>query len=177
MNLFILSLCNKECAEWMVDSHVVKILLEAVQMLSTAKRFLDPAGVDEDVVYKECHVNHPVSIWVRESYANYVWTLDLVDALHAEWKYRYNHPPDKVHKSYMVAQWLRQYPPPDHTFPSEGLTPFAQAMPNTYKDRDAVVAYRQYYMGEKTTLAKWTKRSCPPWYHLYRSDNKIVGPI
>ena len=35
MNLFILSWNVRECAEFMFDKHVVKIILEAVQMLCT----------------------------------------------------------------------------------------------------------------------------------------------
>ena len=42
MNLFILSLIQKEIAQFMMDKHVSKILLEAVQMLCTAKRVLVP---------------------------------------------------------------------------------------------------------------------------------------
>ena len=48
MNLFILSLCFRECAEALFDKHVSKILLEAVQMLCTAKRILHPDHNDEE---------------------------------------------------------------------------------------------------------------------------------
>ena len=72
MNLFILSLCFRECAEWMFDKHISKMIVEAVQMLSTAKRVLDPLeeGSDEEGVklYKISHKNHPVSIWIRTSF-------------------------------------------------------------------------------------------------------------
>ena len=55
MNLFILSLIQKEIAEFMIDK-VSKILLEAVQMLCTALH---------TNIYKMTHKNHPVSIWCR----------------------------------------------------------------------------------------------------------------
>ena len=42
MNLFILSLDPAIAAEEMMDKHVNKILLEAIQMLSTAMRVLTP---------------------------------------------------------------------------------------------------------------------------------------
>jgi hypothetical protein len=42
MNLFILSLDPKKIAEYIMDKRVSKILLEAVQMLCSAKRLLDP---------------------------------------------------------------------------------------------------------------------------------------
>jgi len=67
---------------------------------------------------------------------NYLWTLDLVDAMHEEWKYRYNHPPEKQHKSFVVATYLRKYAPTADKFPSTGLTPFDLAMPEECKSDD-----------------------------------------
>ena len=32
-------------------------------------------------LYKITHKNHPVTIWMRTSLANYLWTLDMVDAM------------------------------------------------------------------------------------------------
>ena len=173
MNLFILSLDPARAAEEMMDKHVNKILLESVQMLSTAMRVLTPEIPEElsNSIYKLAHKNHPVTIWCRTSRANFIWTLDLADALHAEWKYRYGHPETKIHKSYLVAQILRANIPADDKFPSpesEGITPFALAMPDQYKDPegDAVKSYRAYYMSpEKRRIASWTKRrSAPAWW-------------
>ena len=173
MNLFILSLDPARAAEEMMDKHVNKILLEAVQMLCTTIRVLVP-DMSEDLsksIYKQAHKNHPVTIWCRTSRANFIWTLDLIDALHAEWKYRYGHPETKIHKSYEVAQILRANIPTNDKFPrpeSEGVTPFALAMPDQYKDPtgDAVASYRAYYMSpEKRRIASWKKRrAAPSWY-------------
>ena len=57
MNLFILSLDPAKAAEQMMDKHVNKILLEAVQMLCTAKRILDPDAPEEvsSALYKLAH--------------------------------------------------------------------------------------------------------------------------
>lgn len=166
MNLFILSLCVKQCAEAMFDRHLPKIILEAVQMLCTAKRILDPLDVDEDVIYRISHKNHPVSIWIRKSLANYMWTISLIETMHDEWKWRYGYPADKFHKSYMVAQLLRAAPPPADAFPCRGLTRFAQAMPDNYRvPGNAVQAYRNYYQGkEKSHLVSWKKRGPPNWW-------------
>ena len=173
MNLFILSLDPAKAAEQMMDKHVNKILLEAVQMLCTAKRILDPNAPEEVTasLYKLAHKNHPVTIWCRTSRANFIWALDHADALHAEWKYRYGHPETKIHKSYQVAQILRANIPADHLFPSpesRGVTPFALAMPEQYKDPtgDAVKSYRAYYLSpEKRRIASWKKlRPAPAWY-------------
>ena len=44
------------------------------------------------------------------------------------------------------------------------VTTFAQAMPDQYKHKDAVKAYRAYYIGEKKRFAKWTNRTPPKWW-------------
>lgn len=164
MNLFILSWIQREIAEYMMDKHVAKILLEAVQMLCSAKRVLDPEDKINDKLYKLAHKNHPVTIWCRTSKENFIWTLDLVDELHKEWRYRYGHPETKVHKSYTVALLLRENMPT--LFPEEGLTRFALAMPDEYKCHDPIESYRKYYMSpEKQKIASWKKnRSRPEWY-------------
>jgi hypothetical protein len=171
MNLFILSLIQREIAQFMMDKHVSKILLEAVQMLCSAKRILDPD--DEETngkIYKLAHKNHPVTIWCRKSRANYMWTLDLVEELHNEWRFRYGHPATKIHKAYLTAIILRENIPAEDRFEVNGLTKFALAMPDEYKSDDAVESYRRYYMSpEKQRIASWNKkREKPEWYVLER---------
>ena len=150
----------------MMDKHVSKILLEAVQMLCTAKRLVDPDDPTNDCLYKMAHKNHPVTIWCRKSQANFLWTLDLIDELHKEWIYRYGHPETKIHKSYWIADLIRERLPPVYAFEEEGLTPFALAMPDKYKTDDPVESYRNYYMSqEKQIIATWKKkRPKPEWY-------------
>ena len=166
MNLFILSLIQKEIAKYMMDKHVSKILLEAVQMLCSAKRVLNPDDSSNERLYKLAHKNHPVTIWCRTSKANFVWTLDLIEALHNEWRFRYGHPETKLHKSYIMAQYLKENMPSDDSFSKKGLTPFALAMPDEYKSDDPVQSYRNYYMSEdKQRIATWKKgRGKPDWY-------------
>jgi len=174
MNLFILSLIQKECALWMFDKHISKMIIEAVQMLSTGKWILDPEDVERKglKIYKKCHVNHPTTIWIRTSLENYIWTLLMVEAMHNEWKYRYGHPPEKMHASYLVAIELAKNMPRNDQFQLTGLTPFALAMPPQYKPteytshEDAVLAYRRYYQSpEKQGFATWKNREKPEWYN------------
>lgn len=171
MNLFILSLIQKEIAQFMMDKHLHKILLEAVQMLCSAKRILDPEDPINDKLYKLAHKNHPVTIWCRTSKENFIWVLDLVEELHQEWRFRYGHSDKKFHKSYIVSLILRENIPRESTFDKEGLTPFALAMPNEYKTDDPVVSYRNYYMSEeKQKIASWKKkREKPEWYIISSS--------
>ena len=49
--------------------------------------------------------------------------------------------------------------------PKVGLTKFAQAMPDYCKNfKDPVEGYRKYYINEKRSFAKWTKRDVPSWF-------------
>lgn len=167
MNLFILSLIQREIAEYMMDKHVSKILLEAVQMLCSSKRILDPDDVETNQqIYKLAHKNHPVTIWTRKSKANFIWTLDLIEELHKEWRYRYGHPDTKFHKAYLMAQILKENLPHNDKFEKQDLTPFALAMPDKYKTDDPVQSYRNYYMSDlKQKIATWNKRrKQPAWY-------------
>ena len=166
MNLFILSLIQREIAQSMMDKHVSKILLEAVQMLCSAKRILDPEDKVNDQIYKLAHKNHPVTIWCRKSKTNFIWTLDLIEELHNEWRFRYGHPETKFHKAYLMAMILKANMPSDDKFETDGLTQFALAMPEQYKSSDPVESYRNYYMSEeKQRIASWKKkREKPEWY-------------
>ena len=80
-------------------------------------------------------------------------------ALSAEYTYRYG----KRHKSEDVIDWCAsQYR--KLNLPDKILTKFAQAMPEKYKNKCSVTAYRSYYNGEKAYFAKWSKRPTPPWF-------------
>ncbi len=152
MNIFVLDENIERCAHYHCDQHVVKMILESVQMLCTTlnkKGFVTP--------YKSTHVKHPCVLWVEQSYDNFVWLKQLCEALNQEYRYRYNKSSD--HKSMAVLAQLEGI-----TYPANGLTDFAQAMPEQYKlPGDAVQAYRSFYRAEKMAFARWTKRSLPEW--------------
>lgn len=152
MNIFILDTDIKTCAEYHCDQHVVKMILESVQMLCTAlnkKGFTTP--------YRSTHIKHPCVLWVEASFDNFIWLRTLALALNSEYRYRFEG--DTDHKSIAVLDAIA-----DYSYDSQGLTEFAQAMPVQYKlQGDAVRAYRQFYLGEKMQFAKWTKRPVPHW--------------
>jgi len=153
MNIFILDNEIKTCAQYHCDQHVVKMILESVQLLCTA---LNKKGFPTP--YKSTHANHPSVLWVEESYDNFLWLRDLALELNHEYKYRYDKHSD--HKSIVVLNQISEY-----SFPSIGLTTFPQAMPDKYKVvNDAISAYRNFYIGDKAKFAKWTKRVPPTWF-------------
>jgi hypothetical protein len=170
MNLFILDDDLIKNAEYHVDKHVVKMILEAAQLLCSAHwvtqaigftpRKVTPAetAVCKDSVtpdfYKLTHPNHPCAIWVRSSLDNFIWTYCYAAELNSEYGFRYG----KSHKSMEVINRLSE-----PTLPKLGLTPFAQAMPDEYKHENAVTAYRRYYAAEKSQLFAWKNRDRPDW--------------
>ena len=49
MNIFYIDENPVQAAEWMVDRHVVKMILESAQLLSTAHRLLDGKEIQLEV--------------------------------------------------------------------------------------------------------------------------------
>ena len=111
MNIFYLDRDVTKCAEYHNDKHVVKMILEYAQLLSTAHRVLDGKEyIDassgrkikrwrledtslEGCLYKATHVNHPSAVWVRQSNNNYNWLVCLFQSLLSEYTHRYG----KIH--------------------------------------------------------------------------------
>lgn len=158
MNAFILHLDPALAAEAHADCHVVKMVLETVQILSTGARLLDPTA---DAPYRSTHVNHPVVRWAAGSLGNFRWLVFLLHHLTREYRHRYG----REH-----ASWRAWCASPLQRmwgclpFPRRDRTPFAQAMPEGYRiPGDPVAAYRAYYLGEKRHLLKYTRRQPPGW--------------
>ena len=153
MNIFLLDKNLEKCAQYHVDRHVVKMILESAQLLCSVHHIcgeLEPP-------YKLAHKNHPCSIWCRASLTNYLYLCELGLELSKEYTYRYN----KHHKSTDVIQWCLNNLP---NIPDIGFTPPALAMPDQYKVDDFVQSYRNYYIGEKKGFATWKNREIPYWF-------------
>ena len=88
MNIFYLSSCPVDAASFHCDKHVVKMILEYAQLLSTAHHVLDGDDAPEGI-YKCTHKNHPSAVWARETNNNYRWLYDLFLELGKEYTYRY----------------------------------------------------------------------------------------
>lgn len=153
MNIFVLDNDPQTAAIYHTDKHVVKMILESAQIMSTNLRLFDI-----NIGYKITHINHPCTVWARQSLSNWLWLGSLAYYLNEEYKYRFNH--TENHKSFDIILTL----PWPICIPNIGLTPFAQAMPEEYRDEyNAVKAYRNYYINEKNNLFKWSKRPIPNW--------------
>jgi len=181
MNIFYLDSDASLAAKYHVDKHVVKMILESAQLLCTSHRILDgsPKKVSrttktgkvrevtsyllqdskkDSILYSATHINHPCTIWCRETINNYMWLYQLFVELCDEYTYRYN----KKHKTdILLRDVLKQHP---RNMSRIEFTRPAQAMPDDYKSSDSVEAYRTYYMADKRKFAKWTKRDVPQWF-------------
>ena len=180
MNIFILDNDPVIAAQMQCDKHVVKMIVESAQMLSTVHRMVD--GVmerrpsksgsmlqyfklddeREDVLYKACHFNHPSTVWTRESIANYHWHYKHFLALCEEYTYRYG----KIHATETkLKEALRPYP---KKIVSKPQTPFKLAMAQFPEciSKDAVASYRKFYKTKQTRFKMaWTKRPQPEWFN------------
>lgn len=181
MNLFVLDKDPIKAAQLQCDKHVVKMIVEAAQMLSTTHRMLDGVetrkpsksgktmvkyyelsdAANENIMYKAVHFNHPCTIWTRESLQNYAWHYDHFMALCYEYQYRYK----KIHYTQQILEDPLSIPP--RNIPNKGLTPFRLAMDHEpqCKMEDPVESYQAYYKTKKSKFKMaWTGRSIPEWF-------------
>lgn len=176
MNIFYLHPDPKTCAEYHNDKHVVKMVIEYAQLLSTAHRILDgDEYIDltannrkikrwrlpddrEHTLMKASHINHPSGVWTRTSDLNYIWLYKLWECLLDEYTYRYG----KIHACARLKQALLKLP---NNIKIGFFTEPTPAMPDDVKIvNDSLASYRNYYTKNKTHLAKWKKRPVPEWY-------------
>lgn len=177
MNIFYLNENPKLAAQQHCDKHVVKMILESAQLLSTAHRIIDGQEIEgksktgrkakrwiladerENKLYNATHINHPSAVWCRENRSNYVWLYRLFFYLCDEYTYRYG----KTHKCAEMREALYLDP---MNMPTGHMTSMPQCMPDEYKvPGDSIQAYHNYYRGAKSGFAKWTKRSIPDWWN------------
>lgn len=167
MNIFILDNDPEQAAKAHCDKHTIKMILESAQLLSTA---INTHSGKQVMPYKTTHLNHPCSIWVRESRDNALWLVELTTALNAEYKYRYNKSKNENHKSYdmLITAKIKTL---IKSLPATPQTPPALAMPDKYwvmdsLGMDAVASYRNYYKNGKADLLNYTRREPPEWLGL-----------
>jgi hypothetical protein len=164
MNIFATSTCPKSAAQDHCDKHLVKMILETAQLLSTAHHLEgDPTDVPD--IYKVTHQNHPSAVWTRASRANYLWTYDLFVALCREYTVRYGRThktEDKLRAGLMTV--------PRHITAADLTAPPA-CMPDEFKVEPEgqwpVESYRRYLARGKSwlTVDSFKKRgAAPSWF-------------
>ena len=185
MNIFYLDPDPKTCAEMHCDKHVVKMIIEYAQLLSTAHRVLDGNNSvvlstsgrkktvwtlpdnRESVLYSATHINHPSAIWVRENSDNYSWLYHMWSELLDEYTHRYG----KIHACARLN--IALFNTPNNIPKGEFFAP-TPAMPQELKivaeiqipgrKYDVLASYKNYYIKDKARFAKWKNRNIPEWF-------------
>lgn len=173
MNIFAVSDNPRECAEALDDKRVGKMLMETCQMLSVAakscwseddKQFIALYEDSQSFTKGMAYLNHPCSIWVRSTDANYDWTIQLAWRLRAECHQRYG----KFHASGDRIPFLEKQ---RDCLPPGELLPFANCARNAGLGLDFTTypvheAYRRYLVtrweGDKLPVT-FKNRGEPEW--------------
>ena len=184
MNIFTTNICPVISAQEMCDKHVVKMIVEYAQLMSTAhrvldgdeyyaktkigrriKRWLHPDKYKEELLYKASHIKHPSGIWCRTYTDNYDWLYKHFKASCKEYTRRYG----REHLTETKISAVLSKPPKN--LPRGKQTEFAVAIAPEQKCRQVpgfnelsvVDKYKQYIRSDKS-FATWTKRDKPAWY-------------
>jgi hypothetical protein len=191
MNIFALSKNPEESAQQLLDKHIIKMPTETCQMLHTNITYIlyvqahnkEPSLAELKAFHKKtgselmkpAMLNHPSTIWGRQSIANFYWLYQHGMSLCEEYTYRY----DKIHGSQDRIIFGMRVDIEGHSFPNRGLTPVTIAMDDSFRlnektysnanpnwtDWDFVIAsYRHYYLEGKWRIAEWRKDRRPNWF-------------
>lgn len=174
MNLFVLSLDPEENAAMHCDQHVVKMILEATQVMCTTLRIdrcfgSTPRPLTKEELsslrasegapahwYKATHPNHPLCVWARSHKEHYRFVRRYALSLHAEFQRRFG----KRHRSGDLCETL---PDPVHPVDGPWVVRPVLCMPDRYKGEDPVQSYRSFYSAEKTRFAQYRHGPAPAW--------------
>lgn len=184
MNIFILDRDPKVAARMQCDKHIVKMILESAQMMSTAHRIIDgyqerrPSKSGKTMVkywkllderefhmYKAVHVGHPCTVWTMNNDNNYTWHFDHFVELCREYTHRYGrvHETDrklKKHLSHLPKNIKKGFKYATTAFPLA-----MQHEPQCMMECP-VKSYRAYYKTKATRFNMvWTKRETPEWFY------------
>ena len=162
MNIFVLDRNPIRASEMMCDKHIPKMIVESAQMMASALR--RHGAVDSQMPltksgtpYKGGYKHHPCTVWAGDSWHNFDWLANHAIGLLGEYYMRFG-------KEHACSEAIGQMNGMSWRLPNGRLTPFAQAMPDEFKQEDAVQAYRAYYHSK--TFAKWEKGTDAPYWWM-----------
>lgn len=178
MNIFFLSANIQENANFYAKKHVLKIIIEITQMLYNAHHF---AGTEfNHTPYRATHINHPMSKWVRQCQANYLYSVQLGILLCNRYTLEFH----KQHACQVRLQWCQKHIPAifdtqviNHYKSTEDLpsncSPIPVCAQVDFHHPSIVFSYRMYYLVQKQHLLTaeekanyvdlWNLRSCIPY--------------
>jgi hypothetical protein len=154
VNIFYLDNNPGLAALYHCDKHVIKMILETAQIMSTVVHKTFPDKYDS--LYKATHAKHPCVLWAGAGEKNFQWLYELGICLNREFELRYSG------KSHASMQIIHECAEIDLKLEPVWTSP-AQAMPEECKDADPVVAYRNYYTKYKQHIITYKNTSKPYW--------------
>lgn len=192
MNIFLLDLDHVKCAQAHADKHVVKMLLEACQLLYTAhwvifyphileyKAPVKLAIVQKHLAIPPTLTTAPVSIsrpnepGFRPCHIHHPcakWVRESLQnyiflaklAIALADEFKFRYPKKGAHACEVHAHWLLSNFP--EFMMDDEITPFVQAMDVQYKRADPIEGYRNYYLTSKKErgLLTYKNRAPPIW--------------
>lgn len=194
MNIFALHRDPKIAAAYHCDRHVVKMIVEYAQLLSTAhrmidgqlctfevpnssgkvKRFLRLDGEEPRLIFEEESTKYVIDVRGRKCYnvthynhPSAVWAR--VNNSNYFWLVELfdcvlSEYKKRYGKIHASNKLLEFFLNAPKNIEHGELTPFALAMPDQYKVDDEVISYQNYYVGDKARFAKWTNTPVPNWF-------------
>lgn len=156
MNIFVTSPDPWECARFLDNKRLVKMVMESSQLLATAINV--SAGVPKGQTIapiRSTHVNHPCAVWARQSVGNYRWLLKHFIALLDEYAERYG-------REHAYLEHVNQYFELIGHIPEGDQTPFVNCARNQTHgidytgEPDVHRAYKLYLVD------RWTKTDKHP---------------
>ena len=161
MNIFFTDRDPAAAACSLPDKHIVKMPVEAVQMLVSAclRHGLQPDVITKSgTVHKGGYAKHPSTLWAGATYANAAWTLAWGKALCAEYTKRHG-------KRHFAEQQLQAIDRVLWALPDGPLLDPALAMPDECKCSDPVESYRNCIRAKvaaKPDSFVWRKGTAAP---------------
>lgn len=191
MNLFVLAKNPKRAAKYHLDKHVIKMLLEACQLLYTAHwayAYPELLQCKSAIALSKCQkqlsvpstlcsaphsATRPEEPGFRPCHIHHPcarWVREASGnylwaaqlACALADEYEYRWPGRGSHQCKAHAIWLLEHLPP--AIPMLDRQEFIQAMEDRFKDENPILGYRAYYKiskGEERGMLKYTRREMP----------------
>lgn len=154
MNIFMTDPSPQQSAKNLCYVHIVKMILESAQILSTAHRVIEgDERADSLGLYKKTHINHPSSVWARASVANYNWLYSHFIELGRLYEQRKGKPHKTIEK---LSEALILAP---KGLP-ENQTPPPACVSDEFKDLDESV-FTKYQLYLDSKYRGWLNRDKP----------------
>ena len=205
MNIFALSESPNQSAIEMLDKHIVKMPTETCQMLHTNilyMEYIEKHGKEptlnelkvfhwhnDSPLMKPAMLNHPSTIWARQSFDNLEWLFEHGLSLCEEYTHRYG----KKHGSHQRIMDCYAFDDRvlQHKYSHSGLTPVTIAMFDKYRLNEkeyynrnpnatgwdfVIASYKHYYLEGKWEFATW-KTQPPNWWPKNHYDNMMEKKV